>query len=102
MAIGSFSIFGNTTNGNLNLQDNTGAIQVFNNSVARDLRCEDNSSITGGMNTAEEKRGSAQSLSTLVRSILWPGARNPPTVAVVVSLDRLSQELVLVRSARNK
>jgi hypothetical protein len=53
---GSTSIYGNKVKGNLQAQKNSSA-QVFNNTVAKDLRCAHNASITGGTNTAQKKLG---------------------------------------------
>jgi hypothetical protein len=53
---GSTSIYGNQVKGNLDAQRNS-STQVFNNTVAKDLRCAHNASITGGTNTAHKKLG---------------------------------------------
>jgi hypothetical protein len=47
---------GNTVTGNLQDQNNT-ATRVFTNIVGENLQCQQNSSITGGGNTAKSKQG---------------------------------------------
>lgn len=48
---------GNTVTGNLQDQNNTAPTQVFTNVVGNDLQCQQDSSITGGGNTARQKQG---------------------------------------------
>jgi hypothetical protein len=48
---------GNDVDGNLEDQNNTGPTQVFNNYAGKNLQCQQNSSITGGGNTAQSKLG---------------------------------------------
>lgn len=51
------SIYNNTVSRNLLDHDNAGATQVFGNTVTQNLLCANNSSISGGMNTAQQKQG---------------------------------------------
>jgi hypothetical protein len=51
----------NVIGGNLLDDNNTGPAQVFNNTISRKLKCLNNSSITGGGNTAGEKQGQCAS-----------------------------------------
>ena len=46
---------GNSVSGNLQVQNNTAATQVFNNKVGGNLECSGNNSITGGGNAASKK-----------------------------------------------
>lgn len=48
---------GNTIGLNLLIDRNTASVQVFNNAVKLNVNCEENSSITGGGNTALHKHG---------------------------------------------
>lgn len=52
---------GNTVAGNLRDWKNTAPTQVFNNIITLDLQCAEDSSITGGGNTAQQKRGQCAS-----------------------------------------
>jgi hypothetical protein len=54
---GATTVAGNTVTGNLDDHNNTGATQVFNNTVGNNLACQQNSTITGGGNTAKTKQG---------------------------------------------
>jgi len=76
-SIGTLEFDGNRINGNLQINDNTGATQIYSNSVGgnvllegnrgsaqiyrniivNDLNCVNNSSISGGLNSAKEKQG---------------------------------------------
>lgn len=49
-------VYNDNVGGNLHVANNTEA-KVFNNTVANNLQCEGNSSITGGSNTAKQKQG---------------------------------------------
>lgn len=58
----SGSCAGNTIGGDLEVNSNSAAVQVFNNSVRDYLTCSGNtSSITGGGNTARSKQGQCSS-----------------------------------------
>ena len=48
---------GNVIVGNVDIQNNVGQISVVNNTITENLRCEDNTSITGSGNTAERELG---------------------------------------------
>jgi uncharacterized repeat protein (TIGR03803 family) len=52
---------GNSIGGDLEVDSNSAAVQVFNNSIHDDLTCSGNSSITGGGNTAKNKIGQCSS-----------------------------------------
>jgi hypothetical protein len=74
---GTLEIYGNNVTGNLHIQNgtsatqiynndvgkklllqgNTGSTQVFDNTVVDNLQCEGNSSISGGGNIAQKKKG---------------------------------------------
>lgn len=54
-------IYNNNVGKNLLLQSNNGPTQVFNNIVVDDLQCENNSSISGGDDTAKKKKGQCAS-----------------------------------------
>jgi hypothetical protein len=58
---GSTAIFDNIVGRNLHDENNTGPTQVFNNTVAQYLQCRNDSSITGGGNTAKQKQGQCSS-----------------------------------------
>jgi hypothetical protein len=63
--IGSFSdssCLGNSFGGNLEINRNTGAMNVYNNSVAEKLSCMNNTSIAGGGNAARTKKGQCSNL----------------------------------------
>ncbi len=47
---------GNRVGGNLQIHNNSAPVQVFNNVVTGNLQCEQNSTITGGANTARQKQ----------------------------------------------
>jgi hypothetical protein len=49
-------IYSNNVGKNLLLQGNSGSTQVFSNIVVDNLHCENNSSISGGGNTAKKKK----------------------------------------------
>ena len=49
--------FGNSFGNNVDLQGNTAAISFYDNSVGKNLSCSNNSSITGGADTAQKKQG---------------------------------------------
>jgi hypothetical protein len=55
--VGNTSADANTVKGNLEDYHNTGPAQVFNNVISGNLGCGNNSSITGGGNTAGKKLG---------------------------------------------
>ena len=59
ISIGSFQngCFGNSVGGNVDIQSNTMAIGVYDNTVAKNLSCSSNSSIAGSGNTARKKTG---------------------------------------------
>ena len=59
LAIGtkSASCPGNSINGNLQVTNNTGAIEVFNDVAKGNLQCQGNSSITGGGDKANSLQG---------------------------------------------
>jgi hypothetical protein len=42
--------------GNMQVDNNSAAVQVFNNTVTKHLQCEHNASITGSGNTAASKQ----------------------------------------------
>jgi uncharacterized repeat protein (TIGR03803 family) len=48
---------GNSIGGDLEVDNNTAQVQVFNNTIRDFLMCSGNTSITGGGNTAREKQG---------------------------------------------
>jgi Bacterial lectin len=54
-------IYSNTVNGNLTDQNNTAGSQVFSNVVTKKLRCQGDTGITGGGNTAGSKLGQCAS-----------------------------------------
>ena len=56
-SVAATTVVGNTVGGNLQDNNNTGATQVFNNLVDNNLRCQQDSVITGGGNTAKSKQG---------------------------------------------
>ena len=49
-SVAATTVVGNTVGGNLQDNNNTGATQVFNNLVDNNLRCQQDSVITGGGN----------------------------------------------------
>jgi hypothetical protein len=49
--------FGNSIGGNFSIQDNAGAIAVYENQVGKTLACSSNASINGAANTAQRKTG---------------------------------------------
>jgi len=54
---GGTSCAGNAIKGNVQFQNNTGAIQVTGNTIGNNLQCQNNTTITGGGNTARSKQG---------------------------------------------
>jgi hypothetical protein len=48
---------GNTVTGNLQDQSNSAPTQVFTNVIGKNLLCQQDTSITGGSNTAKSKQG---------------------------------------------
>ena len=50
-------VWSNTVGGNLQVQKNNGSLAVFTNNVKSSLQCGGNASITGGGNTAGQKQG---------------------------------------------
>jgi hypothetical protein len=53
---------GNVVGGNLEIMNNRASTQVFDNTVANHLECQNNKAITGGGNTATQKQGQCSSL----------------------------------------
>ncbi len=51
------SCVGNTIGGNVEIQNNNGSTAIFSNTIAGNLQCEKNSSITGDGNAAKQKQG---------------------------------------------
>ncbi|MGH7815630.1 MAG: hypothetical protein ACREQI_16710 [Candidatus Binataceae bacterium] len=54
---GAVSVVANAVKGNLQINNNSGATEVSNNSANGNLQCNNNSSITGSGNTAKQAQG---------------------------------------------
>jgi len=62
------NMYSNTVGNNLQVQNNTAAVAVFNNVVANNLQCNNNTGISGGGNTAQQKQ---QQCSTYWANSKW-------------------------------